>query len=226
MIIQVYAFTKVDEAVRAVELGVDHIGFIAGTYGRVHGELDFQEAQAIRSAVALRAKAVALTMATEIDEIVQMADTVKPDFVHISTDPMEVDPEAMRALRGRLPKGTQVMKAIPVEGEESLRLAERFASVSDVLLLDTKLEGMPGVGATGATHDWRVSRAIVEQVSPPVILAGGLSPENVAAAIEVVKPWGVDSNTGTNVTGEPVAKDLDRVADFVKASRGAGARDR
>lgn len=223
MIIQVYAFTKVEEAVRAAELSVDNIGFITRTYGQVHGELTFREAQAMREAVAPRAKAVALTMATEVDEILRMADSVKPDMVHISTDPREVDTEPMRALHERLPKTVQLMKAVPVDGEDSLPLAERFSAVADVLLLDTKVKGMPGLGATGATHDWRISRAIVERVETPVILAGGLSPENVPAAIEVVRPWGVDSDKGTNVKGDPGAKDLDRVAAFVKAARRARA---
>ncbi len=221
MIVQIYAFTNVKDAVQAVELGVDHIGFVAGDYGLVHGELTFREAKAVRAAVAAEAKAVALTMATHIDEIVRMAESVKPDMVHLSSDPMQVDRETMRALRDRLPAGTKLMKAIPIGGEESLPMAERFAAFTDYLLLDTKVEGMPGVGATGATHDWRISQAIVQKVQTPVILAGGLSPENVEAAIEIVRPWGVDSNTGTNEGDDPVAKDLERVADFVRAARRA-----
>jgi len=52
-----------------------------------------------------------------------------------------------------------------------------------------------------------------------VILAGGLVPENVQQAIDTVQPWGVDSNTGTNLPGDPVAKDMTRVEAFVKASK-------
>jgi phosphoribosylanthranilate isomerase len=52
-----------------------------------------------------------------------------------------------------------------------------------------------------------------------VILAGGLTPENVGAAIQSVQPWGVDSNTGTNIPGDPVQKDLARVKEFVQAAK-------
>ena len=51
-------------------------------------------------------------------------------------------------------------------------------------------------GATGKTHDWRISRAVVEAVRVPVILAGGLNPDNVAEAVRAVRPWAVDVHTG------------------------------
>ena len=76
---------------------------------------------------------------------------------------------------------------------------------------------MPGVGATGRIHDWRISRKIVESVSIPVILAGGLTPENVPQAIQAVYPAGVNSNTSTNIPGDPVEKDMVRIRSFVKA---------
>lgn len=219
MNIQIYAFTSVDDALRAVDLGVDHIGFVAGDYGQVHGELDFPTARRMRDAVTPMATAVALTMATDPDEILRMADAVQPDIVHISTDPDAVGRDTMEQLNHRLPAEIGLMKALPVEGEASVDLATQFEPLCDYILLDTKVKGMPGVGATGAVHDWSVSRRIVEAVSIPVILAGGLSPENVAEAIRVVKPWGVDSNTATNVDGDPVEKDLAKVTAFVQAAR-------
>jgi phosphoribosylanthranilate isomerase len=62
-----------------------------------------------------------------------------------------------------------------------------------------------------------VSKRIVEEVKIPVILAGGLSAANVQEAMEVVRPWGVDSNTSTNIEGSRVLKDLKRIEEFVKA---------
>jgi phosphoribosylanthranilate isomerase len=118
------------------------------------------------------------------------------------------------------------MKAIPVAGEESLELARRFSPYCDFILLDTKVTGLPGIGATGMTHDWWLSRQIVETVNVPVILAGGLSPENVAEAIYQVRPYGVDSNTHTNRPGSPVEKDLQRIAAFVRAVRRAEQEDK
>jgi phosphoribosylanthranilate isomerase len=162
-------------------------------------------------------------MATQVDEILRMAEAVEPDIIHISTDLEDVGVAEMQRLRRLLPTSMRLMKAIHVSGEESIGAAQRFAEVSDLLLLDTKVSGMPGIGATGRLHDWSFSRRIVESVGVPVILAGGLSPENVAGAMQTVQPWGVDSNTHTNLPGSPVEKDMRRIRAFVDAVRAAHA---
>lgn len=223
MKIQIYAFSDPEEAVAAARFGVDHIGFVAGDYGQVSGELSLVRAAAIADAVRGVCTSVALTMATSIDEILRMAKAVNPDIVHVSTDPLDVDVRAMRKLRASLGPGILLMKALPVEDMGSVALAKSFASTCDYLLLDTKLAGMPGVGATGMTHDWEVSRRIVQEVSCPVILAGGLSSSNVIQAIKAVDPWGVDSNTATNVQGDKVRKDMKRVTEFCKTIQRAAA---
>jgi phosphoribosylanthranilate isomerase len=217
MIIQIYAFTDIKQALTAAELGVNQIGFVAGDYGVVHGELSFDQAQDLAAALPSGVQSVALTMATEVGEILRMTAAVKPDILHISTDLYDVGVEKMADLRKQLPQSVQVMKAVPVGDETSIALAVEFAPVSDLLLLDTKGLGMPGVGASGQTHDWRISRQIVQSVNIPVILAGGLNPANVRAAIAAVRPWGVDSNTGTNIPNDPVKKDMDLVRSFVDA---------
>lgn len=222
MIIQIYAATTVANALHLAALGVDHVGFVAGDYGEVYGELTFTQARALVDALKGKAASSALTMSTDAAEILRMAAAVQPDIIHISSNTEAVDVAAMRYLRQRLPASVALMKAIHVAGPESIATAAHFAAVSDILLLDTKVTGMPGVGATGVTHDWRISRAIVEQVGGQarVILAGGLVPENVAAAIAAVRPWGVDSNTGTNLPGNPIEKDMARVQAFVTQARG------
>ncbi|MBL8058956.1 MAG: phosphoribosylanthranilate isomerase, partial [Anaerolineales bacterium] len=209
------------EAVAAAEMGVDQIGFVAGDYGVVHGELSFADARRLAQALPAGTTRVALTMATQVDEILRMAAAVEPDIIHISTDLEDVGVAAMAELRRRLPAAVKLMKALAVGGEESLAAARRFAPVSDLFLLDSKGHGLPGIGASGLTHDWSISRRIVEAVNIPVILAGGLSAANVAEAIQAVRPAGVDSNTATNVPGDPVAKDLARLRAFVAAVRGA-----
>jgi phosphoribosylanthranilate isomerase len=115
------------------------------------------------------------------------------------------------------------MQAVSVTGPGSVAVARDYAEVADFLILDTQSPEIPGIGASGMTHDWSVSRAIVDAVRIPVILAGGLSPENVRDAIHAVVPWGVDSLTHTN---EPLPdggfrKDMGRVAAFVAAALGA-----
>jgi phosphoribosylanthranilate isomerase len=217
MIIQIYAFTDPKEAAAAVEMGVDNIGFIAGKYGEVFAELTFDESREIARAIPAQGTSTAITMSVDVDEILRMAEYVEPDIVHISSEVEQVNMEAMRTIRERLSPDILLMKAISVEDASSVEVAKKYAEVSDLLLLDTSAKGFPGVGATGFTHDWNVSKRIVEEVEIPVILAGGLSAANVEQAMEVVRPWGVDSNTSTNIEGSRVLKDLKRIEEFVKA---------
>jgi len=219
MIIQIYAVTTPKEAVQFAQMGVDHIGFVAGCYNLVPGELEFVEARAICDAVSSQATSVALTMSTDVEEILRMVEAVSPNILHISTDIEDVPEKAMEELRTRLDPKIKLMKAIPVGGSESLEYSRRFAPLSDLFLLDSKVISMPGVGATGKIHDWDISCQIVESCGIPVILAGGLSAENVVDAIQKVQPWGVDSNTHTNIVGDPVLKDQRRVANFIAAVR-------
>jgi phosphoribosylanthranilate isomerase len=221
MIVQIYAATSVAEALALAELGVDQIGFVAGEYGEVHGELSFVQARHIAETLRGKATSSALTMSADSAEILRMAAAVQPDIIHISSDTEAVGVTALAQIRQALSKDILLMKAIHVSGPETIELALRFAPVSDILLLDTKVTGLPGVGATGVVHDWQVSREIVKQVgdTAKVILAGGLASDNVAAAIRIVQPWGVDSNTRTNIPGDPAKKDMERVRAFVEQAK-------
>ena len=80
--------------------------------------------------------------------------------------------------------------------------------------------GEPEIGACGLVHDWNTSRGIVEQVKIPVILAGGIGPENAFDAVRLVKPAGVDSKTKTDLP-DGSAKDLQKVLALVQAVRRA-----
>ncbi|MCB0197900.1 MAG: phosphoribosylanthranilate isomerase [Anaerolineae bacterium] len=221
MIVQIYAATSVADALKMVDLGVDQVGFVAGEYGEVHAELTFAAAREIVEALRGKAMSSALTMRTDIDEIRRMIEVVQPDIVHISSNTDAVGVEAMCELKELIPNGISLMKAIHIDGAQSIVTALAFAEVSDILLLDTKIKGFPGVGATGVTHDWNISREIVRQVEgrSKVILAGGLTPENVGEAIRIAQPWGVDSNTGTNIVGDPVIKDMALVEAFVQQAK-------
>jgi phosphoribosylanthranilate isomerase len=114
------------------------------------------------------------------------------------------------------------MQAISVTGPDAIDVALAYEEVADYLILDTQSTDIAGIGASGETHDWNISRDIVLHVNIPVILAGGLSPENVAKAINIVQPWGVDSLTHTNriLPDGGFRKDLDLVGQFVAAAKG------
>ncbi len=86
-------------------------------------------------------------MSEDVDEILRMAVEVRPDIVHVSSEMDAVNFDMMRELRSKLDKDIQLMKAISVENEDGIKAAQKYAKTSDLLLLDTKVKGFPGVGA-------------------------------------------------------------------------------
>ncbi len=222
MIVQIYTMQTPEEAVAVARLGVDHIG-VSPAYRGLPGEVDYDTARAIFQALPAGVTKVALTVEEDLAAIVEMVEATEPHIVHLCGLMGAVPPPAVRKLRGMLPPGVRIMQAISVAGPEAVQDALSYQDVADMLILDTQAPDIPGVGASGQTHDWNVSRAIVQAVKIPVILAGGLSPENVAEAIRFVRPWGVDSLTHTNekLPGGRFRKDLERVRQFVQAVREA-----
>jgi phosphoribosylanthranilate isomerase len=208
-----------EEARAVAALGVDHLGVTPAQRG-LPGEVDFATARAILEAVRGQALCVALSVETDPDAILAMVRAVEPEILHLCGLAGSLPPQAVRELRTEL-AGLPVMQAISVTGPEAIDAALAYQAVADYLILDTQAPDIPGIGASGETHDWEISREIVRRVEVPVILAGGLSPENVADAIRAVRPWGVDSLTHTNqpLPGGGFRKDLGRVADFVAAAR-------
>jgi phosphoribosylanthranilate isomerase len=113
-----------------------------------------------------------------------------------------VEPGCHAKLRTNLP-GIALVQVIHVNGPESVDEAIAVADKVDALLLDSGNEKLPvkELGGTGRTHDWRISRKIVDSVRAPVFLAGGLTPENVATAIREARPFAVDVCTGLRTDG-------------------------
>lgn len=220
--VQIYTAQNVEEALELASLGVDHIGITPSDLG-LPGEIDLDRASAIRDALVGGARSVALTVSTDVASIVEMARSVRPDILHLCGPPGAWGPSEVTDLRAELGH-MPIMQAVAVTGSEALDTARSFAPVVDYLLLDSVDPDIPGIGAAGTVHDWDVSAEIVASVDVPVILAGGLSPANVAAAIDRVRPWGVDSLTHTNrrSEGNGFAKDPELVSAFVAAAKGGG----
>jgi phosphoribosylanthranilate isomerase len=219
MIVQIYTVQSPAEGLALASLGVDHIGITPSDHG-LPGEISNAYAAEIFAAIGEKAVKVALTVDSDLLKIVDMVKTVKPDILHLCGDLKLMTPAKVLELRGLLP-GMQIMQAIPVMDETALQIARDYEEVSDYFILDSYSDQIGGIGAAGFTHDWSISRAIVEQSKIPVILAGGLSPDNVADAIQKVQPWGVDSLTRTNLPlGDgKFRKDLELVKLFVERAK-------
>ncbi|HVH73344.1 MAG TPA: phosphoribosylanthranilate isomerase [Stellaceae bacterium] len=217
MIVQIYEVGSPEEARALAALGVDHIGVLVGE-GAFPRELPPARARAIFAAVPPPAKRVALSLSAEPAAILRIAEEARPDILHLGAAEEALPAEHVRLLKPRLPAAL-LMRSIGILDGSSIAVAKSYLGVADFLLLDTHFPGDPQIGARGRTHDWRLSRRIVEEVAVPAILAGGLGPGNVAAAIRLVGPAGVDSKSLTD-RADGAAKDLDKVRAFLAAAKG------
>jgi phosphoribosylanthranilate isomerase len=218
--VQIYTMQSVTEAEAVAALGVDHVGVTPSNLG-LPGEVGYALAAEMCGAVAGVATSVALSVDVDLGAIKDMVRAVEPDILHLCGPPGVVGPGAVAELRRVLPD-VAVMQAVAVTGPEAVDVARSYEAVADFLILDSVAPEIPGVGAAGTVHDWEVSAAVVAAVGVPVVLAGGLSPDNVVAAIAMVDPWGVDSLTHTNrpVEAGGFRKDMGLVSRFVSAARG------
>ncbi|UWU89627.1 phosphoribosylanthranilate isomerase [Bradyrhizobium sp. CB1015] len=218
MLTQIYEISTPEEASALSAIGIDHIGVLVGD-GQFPRELSISAASKIGAAIVPPSKFSALFLTRDLSLIASWARELNPAIVHLGASAELLSPQDVASLKRMLP-GIVVMRSIPVFSEESVAIAESYVGIADFLLLDSYRSTDKQIGALGVTHDWNISRRIVDVVRIPVVLAGGLGPDNVAAAIQAVRPAGVDSKTKTDQDGSH-AKDLERVRRFHEAARAA-----
>src|ERR1700674_3213943 len=210
MAVQIYSMTSIGDAIATAEAGADLIGVVVAEPGIVPEGVGAAIAREILTAIRPRARGVALSLADDREEICAMVDAVQPDVLHLAA--REIEPEDCAWIRQRVAP-VRLLRAIAVRAGETISEANAHQEAADYLILDSGAKG-----AAGETHDWSVSRTVVERSRIPVILAGGLSADNVARAIAAVRPWGVDSFTHTDVPGNRGKKDPARGRAFIAAA--------
>jgi phosphoribosylanthranilate isomerase len=216
MLVQIYEVQTPEEGVALARLGVDHIGVLVGE-GAFPRELPVGRTAAIFAALPPGAKRVALSLSADPAEIARVIEQTRPDIIHIGAAIELFSVRDTLAIKAAF-SNTRIMRALPIVDEASIECANDYRGVADFLLLDSHEPGDRQIGGLGRTHDWSISRRIVDAAGVPVILAGGLDADNVAAAIATVRPVGVDSKTKTD-RADGSGKDLDKVRRFVAATK-------
>ena len=217
MIVQIYEVTSPAEARALGAIGVDHIGVFVGD-GSFPREQTIEQARDIFAAIPAGSNTSALSLSHDVELIARITVALRPDILHLGAAPEYFSPAHLRTFKTKFPQ-VSVMRSIPVVDESSIVLARSYDGVADWLLLDSYTSGDRQIGAVGVTHNWELDRRIIEGVGIPVIIAGGLGPENVQDAIRVARPAGVDSKTKTDKNDGTHTKDLKKVSAFVTAAR-------
>lgn len=222
--IQIYSIQTVEEALQCVQAGAEAIGVAVATGANLPAEVPEATCVEIFAALEGRAQRVLLVVTQTEEETVEYVRRLQPDILQLCGNRLPATPEFAAQCRAVRP-GLRVLQAVGVDGPEAIDRAKCFAGFCDMLILDSIAPGIAGIGAAGRTHDWSIDAEIVRSVPCPVVLAGGLDAENVRAAIEAVRPWGVDSFTRTSdrLPDGGSRKNIEKVRAFVQAAREAFA---
>ena len=190
---------------RAVaESGADAVGIITDVSVDTPREVPPERAAELVAAAPPFLSTVLVSMPETPTRAVELAGAVAPDAIQLHGT---FDDEDVRYVRREA--RANVITAVDAADPDQVR---SYDGVADAILLDSTTEG--GAGGTGETHDWEAARALVDDCTTPVVLAGGLTPENVADAVRTVDPYAVDVSSGVERAGGE--KDHDAVASFVR----------
>src|SRR5262245_1943178 len=216
-LIQIAGVIDAAEAQMLQQCGVRYLGFPLRL--PVHREdLTEPEAAAIIKSLAPPVFGVLITYLHEASEIAAFCHALGARIVQLHGD---LDCNELQRLKTLDPNLT-VIKSLVIGMRDNQALEATLRELSrfvDAFITDTFDPKTGASGATGKTHDWRVSRRLVELADRPIILAGGLTPENVKRAILEVQPAGIDSHTGVeDSTGR---KNREKVQKFLSEANEA-----
>ncbi|MHC4713475.1 MAG: phosphoribosylanthranilate isomerase [Planctomycetota bacterium] len=198
--VKICGITGPSDAVAAAECGADAIGLIFAESPR---KVSLSQAAEIVRSLPPFVCAVGVFVDAPVDEVIEIAGAAGLHAVQLSGSESE---EYVRAIRG-----VEVIKCLHVADRGDLEDARRYESAH--IHLDTAVPG--AAGGTGRTFPWHL--AVDVAASRAVILAGGLTPDNVAEAVGVVKPWAVDVSSG--VEKRPGVKDVEKIRRFIANAR-------
>jgi phosphoribosylanthranilate isomerase len=200
--IKICGLRTVPDALAAVEAGADYLGF--NFYPRSVRFIGVEACAEITSVMKREYPEIALVgvfVNSPVVEIKNILETCSLDLAQLHGDET---PEMLNALDG---KGFKAFRGVP---QHINGFAREFAPA---LLVDASVKG--AYGGTGVTADWSAAADVAQRY--PLLLAGGLTPENVAEAVRQVRPWGVDVASG--VETKPGEKDAGKMKAFVQAAR-------
>ncbi|MBS7267598.1 MAG: phosphoribosylanthranilate isomerase [Candidatus Freyarchaeota archaeon] len=210
--VKICGITSTIDLQAALDAGADAVGFVVNVPESPRN-LSLEAAKELMRITPVFLETVIVTVANSLNHLEKIFEELNPGTLQV-----HATNQIYQEVRERYPD-TRLIGAIGTPQHGSLNTMDaalRAAETLDAVLLDTRLPGK--YGGTGKTHDWNLSRRVRDAIYPiPLILAGGLTPENVKQAIKSVEPYAVDVSSG--VEASPGVKDREKVYRFVKNAK-------
>lgn len=214
-LIQIAGIIDKEEASLMMKLGVDYLGFPLRLPVNKE-DLTEEEAKEVIKIISPPHKSVLITYLNIADEIISFCDKLNVKIIQLHGDISLDELVRTKSLRPDI----EIIKSLVVASDnynKLVKMVEEYSPYLDAFITDTFDPSTGAEGATGKTHDWSISRKLVELSSKPVIIAGGLNHKNVKQAILEIKPAGVDVHTGVELPNGRKSEEL--VKKFIEESK-------
>ncbi|ADJ14162.1 phosphoribosylanthranilate isomerase [Halalkalicoccus jeotgali] len=205
--VKICGHTREADIAASVATGADAIGVISGVPVDSPRAVDSERAADLLEGVPPFVTGVLVTMPETPNEAIELVERTRPDVLQIHGP---FDPDGLEVVRETISR--PVIKSVDATDLEEARA---FDPIADALLIDST--DASGAGGTGRTHDWERTGELATDLDSPVVLAGGLTPKNIAEAVEIAEPFGVDVASGVERNGG--VKDHDAVERFVRQAK-------
>jgi len=207
--VKICGITSNEDLAMAVEAGADAVGFVVNVSSSPRN-LTPEKAKKIMKNTPIFVKNVVVAVPKSLGELVKVYKRLRPDALQIHGHNL---PDS--AIREKLAKA-RLIRAIQAKSDRVVEDAVKATNTFDAVLVDSFASGR--FGGTGKVHDWELSKHVKQLIHPkPLILAGGLNPENVRDAVRAVQPYAVDVTTGVEL--RPGVKDLEKVFAFIRNAK-------
>lgn len=208
--VKICGITREEDLAAAVAAGADAVGFLVGVPSSPRN-LTLERAETLLGQVPVFVASVVVTAPQNINGLAEICERLKPTAIQIHGKKNFEASEVRERIRH-----TRLIKTVYVTEDALNKTAIEELKAFDAVLLDSFSKGQ--YGGTGRVHDWNISRKIKEAVAPlPLILAGGLKPENVEEAVQTVQPYAVDVASGVEL--RPAVKDHEKIRAFVENAK-------
>ena len=209
--VKICGITRKEDLDAVAVAGADAVGFVVGVASSPRN-VSLTEAEMLIRQVPPFVKSVLVTVPLSLEELAKTYEKLNPNVIQIHGENL-VDKGSVRE---KLPN-VFVIGAVKANPANVIGNAKKAAKMFDAVLLDSFAHGKHG--GTGVVHNWELSQRVKQVIHPkPLILAGGLTSENVAEAVRAVEPYAVDVSSG--VERQPRIKDQQKMIEFVKNAKG------
>ena len=208
--VKICGITRKEDLNAAAAAGADAVGFVVGAPASPRN-LSLEQAKVLFRQVPPFVTSVLVTIPTSMAELAEKCRKLNPDAVQLHGNNVLVANLARKKL-----SNTTLIRAVNANSADAAETCRAATKVFDAVLLDSLADGQ--YGGTGTTHDWTLSGNVRRAIHPaPMILAGGLNPENVAEAVRIVQPYAVDVSSGVEQMAG--VKDNEKMVEFIKNAK-------